>query len=120
MVSARPKNRWSSTWQKYCDRNSSCVQTMRAPDFMARSARRTWLSRLATGSSPHDICVRPTLTMRLEDDGVRREAIADLSSYSTVQRWKTVADKLGGGLEMIWVCRLQSMSRLPAKELKTR
>ena len=28
IVSASLKKRWSSTWQKYCERNSSCVQTI--------------------------------------------------------------------------------------------
>ncbi len=35
IVSASAKKRWSSTWQKYCERNSSCVQMIFAPFFSA-------------------------------------------------------------------------------------
>ena len=37
IVSASLKKRWSSAWQKYCERNSSCVQMICAPCLAARS-----------------------------------------------------------------------------------
>src|SRR5687767_6630406 len=64
IVSATLKNRWSSNWQKYCERNSSCVQMICAPFFPASSARRTWFLRFSAGLSLHAICVRPTRTTR--------------------------------------------------------
>src|SRR5688500_1222616 len=69
MVSASAKKRWSSTWQKYCERNSSCVEKIFAPLFSAFSTRASWLARFFWGSSPHAICERPTLT--IVDAGIR-------------------------------------------------
>ena len=62
IVSASAKKRWSSTWQKYCDVNSSCVQKILAPCFSACSASASWFARLRFGSSPQVICDSPTLT----------------------------------------------------------
>src|SRR4026208_1976640 len=70
IVSASAKKRWSSTWQKYCDRNSSCVQKIFAPLLRACSARASWRARFFFGSSPHVIWERPTLTM--VDRGMKR------------------------------------------------
>src|SRR5688500_18534440 len=61
--SASAKKRWSSTWQKYCERNSTCVQKILAPFFSACSASASWLARFFFGSSPHVICEKPTLTV---------------------------------------------------------
>src|SRR2546421_11477054 len=66
MVSASLKNRWSSTWQKYCDRNSSCVQIIRAPPLAARSTRAICFAKFASASAEQAICVRPMFTMREE------------------------------------------------------
>src|SRR3954451_19248292 len=63
MVSATLKKRWSSTWQKYCERYISCVQMICAPALAARSMRRDWLTRFSRGSSEQAICVRPTWTV---------------------------------------------------------
>ena len=49
IFSASLKNRWSSTWQKYCERNISCVETIFAPDFAACSMRRSWFFKLISG-----------------------------------------------------------------------
>src|SRR3954463_16739310 len=62
IVSASLKKRWSSTWQKYCEVNSSCVQRICPPCFAACSSRRSCLARLVAGSGAQLICVRPTLT----------------------------------------------------------
>ena len=53
----------------------SWVQKIFAPPFIARSARRTWFARLASGSGPHAIWLRPTRTTRDDDDEERREAM---------------------------------------------
>src|SRR3954468_11910132 len=63
IVSATLKKRWSSTWQKYCERYISCVQMICAPSRAARSIRRVWLAWFSRGSSEHAICVRPTWTV---------------------------------------------------------
>src|SRR4051794_5250967 len=63
IVSATLKKRWSSTWQKYCERYISCVQMICAPPLAARSIRRVWLARFSRASSEHAICVRPTCTV---------------------------------------------------------
>src|ERR1700734_2531942 len=73
MVSANLKNRWSSTWQKYCERKSSCVQMIFAPARAASSARRSWLARFFSGSAEQAICVRPTWTIREESMRLGRE-----------------------------------------------
>ena len=62
--SASWKNRWSSVWQKYWDRNISCVAMTFAPALAACSTSRTWCSRLAAGSAEQAICVSPTWTIR--------------------------------------------------------
>src|SRR5918994_3721640 len=62
IVSASAKKRWSSTWQKYCERNSSWVQKILAPFLSAFSARVSWWARFFFGSSPHAIWLKPTLT----------------------------------------------------------
>src|SRR4249919_3505754 len=68
IVSATLKKRWSSTWQKYCERYISCVQMICAPSRAARSIRRVWFARFSRASSEHAICVRPTWTVCDDED----------------------------------------------------
>ncbi len=56
MVSASAKKRWSSTWQKYCERNSSCVQKIFAPFFRRLLGEGELVGEVLLGSSPHAIC----------------------------------------------------------------
>ena len=60
MGSARSKTAGSSFWQKYCERNSSCRQTIWAPCWAASAMRATAVRRLAAGSAAQAICTRPT------------------------------------------------------------
>src|SRR5688572_25487943 len=74
IVSASLKKRWSSTWQKYCEPKSSCVEMIFAPPRAASSTRRTWFFRFALKSLVHAICVSPTVTIESDDvdaDGMR-------------------------------------------------
>ena len=61
--SASAKNRWSSAWQKYCERNSSWVQKMRAPtshgafrqqELPLEVRRRVGPARHLAEADPHD------------------------------------------------------------------
>src|ERR1043165_8182615 len=62
MGSPRAKYLWSSLWQKYCERNSSCVQMICAPSFAARSAAASVFFRFASGCSEQLVCSSPRWT----------------------------------------------------------
>ncbi len=51
IFSASLKLPWSSLWQKYCERKSSCVQMMFAPRLAASLASASVFFRFAAGSS---------------------------------------------------------------------
>ncbi len=59
--SARSNNRASSSRQKYCERKSSCRQTICAPRPAASRIRLTACSRLFCGSAPEAFWTRPIL-----------------------------------------------------------
>src|SRR6266852_2440081 len=59
--SASAKSSVFSSRQKYCDRNSSCRQTIWAPRPAASRIRRWALARFSSGASEQLICARPTL-----------------------------------------------------------
>src|SRR5437773_7436980 len=65
--SARAKYLWSSLWQKYCERKSSCVQMICAPALAARSAARKVFFEFAPGSGEQAVWTRPSTT----EDGRR-------------------------------------------------
>src|SRR5579863_696193 len=67
MRSASLKYLWSSLWQKYCERKSSCVQMMFAPAFAARSAAASVFLRLADRSAEQEVCSRPSVTADEEE-----------------------------------------------------
>ncbi len=58
--SASANSAVSSDWQKYCDRNSSCRQTIVAPCFAASPMRLRAFFRFFAGSGEQVICTRPT------------------------------------------------------------
>src|ERR1039458_1242501 len=62
IFSASLKFLWSSLWQKYCERKSSCVQIIFAPDFAARSARARVFFRFAAGLAETEVWISPSLT----------------------------------------------------------
>src|SRR5438552_5920117 len=66
--SASWKYLWSSTWQKYCDRKSSCRQTICAPRSAASAVRVSALARFSRGSAEQRICTRPRVTLWTGDD----------------------------------------------------
>src|SRR6266480_1441929 len=66
MVSASLKYLWSSSWQKYWERKSSCVQMIFAPDFAARSTAARVFFRLAAGSGEQAVWIKPTFTFEEE------------------------------------------------------
>src|SRR5712664_3282952 len=63
IVSANLKSSMSSVWQKYCDRNSSCRQTICAPFLTASPMREIAFFRFASGFDSQAIWIRPTLTL---------------------------------------------------------
>src|ERR1039457_1187412 len=63
IFSASLKFVWSSLWQKYCERKSSCVQIIFAPDLAARSARARVFFRFAAGLAETEVWISPSLTM---------------------------------------------------------
>src|ERR1019366_9569085 len=67
-LSARPKLPWSSLWQKYCERKSSCVQMMLAPRFAASSAIASAVLRFAAGSAVQACWRRPRTTLPISID----------------------------------------------------
>ena len=62
--SARRKFRWSSFWQKYCERKSSWVQRIWAPSLAARSAAARQVARFSLGSAVQACWRRPSVTVR--------------------------------------------------------
>src|SRR5258705_13983541 len=60
--SASLKYSWSSDWQKYWERNNSCVQIICAPFLAACAARPSAFFRFAAGSGEHEVWIRPSLT----------------------------------------------------------
>src|ERR1035437_5901045 len=54
---------WSSLWQKYCERKSSCVQIIFAPDLAARSTSASVCFRLAAGLVAAAVWISPSLTV---------------------------------------------------------
>ena len=64
--SARPKFAWSSVWQKYWLRNSSCRQTICAPFRAASPMPAIAFCRFSSGSVLQRICTRPSVTDRVE------------------------------------------------------
>src|ERR1022692_64435 len=63
IVSASLKFSWSSLWQKYRERHTSCVRMMWAPSREAFSARARVFPRVAAGS-PEQACWRsPRVTL---------------------------------------------------------
>src|ERR1017187_2708681 len=73
ILSASLKFPWSSLWQKYRERKSSCVQMMFAPRRAAFSARATVFPRLAAGSSEQACWRSPSVTLPISvDDLVER------------------------------------------------
>src|ERR1043165_4145137 len=65
IFSASLKCSWSSTWQKYCERKSSCVQMICAPCFAAFSTSVSCFLRFAFGSTEQLVWIRPSFTMEL-------------------------------------------------------
>src|SRR5260370_4509372 len=63
IVSANLKSSIFSVWQKYCDRNSSCRQTICAPFLTASPMREIAFFRFASGFDSQAIWIRPTLTL---------------------------------------------------------
>src|ERR1035438_7836787 len=77
IVSASLKFSWSSLWQKYRERNSSCVQMMLAPSREAFSARARVFPRLAAGS-PEQACWRsPRVTLPISVDDLIERVLYD-------------------------------------------
>ena len=66
MGSANAKYLWSSLWQKYCERNNSCVQMICAPAPAARSAARKVFFRFASGSGEQRLCNSASATVEEE------------------------------------------------------
>src|SRR5271169_5389873 len=62
IFSASLKFAWSSLWQKYCERKSSCVQMIFAPDLAARSTRARVFLRFAPVRTEASVWMRPSLT----------------------------------------------------------
>src|ERR1035441_6238687 len=52
----------SSLWQKYCERKSSCVQIIFAPDLAARSMSAMVFFRFASGFAETEVWISPSLT----------------------------------------------------------
>src|ERR1044072_3430652 len=63
IFSARLKYLWSSSWQKYWERNSSWVQMIFAPCFAARSAAARVFFRFASGSEAQAVWRIAVLTV---------------------------------------------------------
>src|SRR5215510_10475743 len=62
MVSASWKLLVSSLWQKYCERKSSCRQTICAPRLTASPIRAIAFLRLTSGFGSQEICTSPRVT----------------------------------------------------------
>src|SRR5579862_570515 len=62
IFSASLKFSWSSLWQKYCERNNSCVQIIFAPDLAARSMSAMVFFRFASGLADTSVWMRPSLS----------------------------------------------------------
>src|SRR5207245_10281449 len=67
IVSASRKYLWSALWQKYCERNNSCVQMICAPSRAARSAARRVRFKLAPGAGEQRVCSKPST--RVAEEG---------------------------------------------------
>src|SRR5665213_3065877 len=63
IFSASLKFAWSSLWQKYCERKSSCVQMIFAPDFAARPTSARVFLRFTSGRAEAEVWISPSLTM---------------------------------------------------------
>src|ERR1700748_3308816 len=61
IFSASLKYSWFSSWQKYCERNSSWVLMILAPAFAARSIRAAVFLRFASGFGDTSVCMSPSL-----------------------------------------------------------
>ena len=61
--SARAKWAWSSVWQKYWLRNSSCRQTICAPFPAASRTPATAFLMFSAGSDEQAICTSPSRTL---------------------------------------------------------
>src|SRR5271157_2446126 len=73
ILSASLKFSWSSLWQKYRERKSSCVQIMFAPRRAAFSARASALPVFSAGSSEQACWRSPRVTLPISvDDLVER------------------------------------------------
>jgi hypothetical protein len=64
MASASAKFAWSSVWQKYCERKSSCRQMIFAPRPAAVRMPAMARARLSAGSVEQRIWTSPTGTFR--------------------------------------------------------
>jgi hypothetical protein len=63
IFSASSKFLWFSLWQKYCERKSSCVQMICAPDLAARSMSAMVFLRFASGLAEQSVWSSPNFTI---------------------------------------------------------
>src|SRR5450432_586932 len=77
IFSASLKLSWSSLWQKYCERKSSCVQMMLAPRPAASAARDRVFLRFAAGEAPQACWSRPIETFAISIDDLVERVLDD-------------------------------------------
>src|SRR5258707_790570 len=86
MGSARSNIAESSFWQKYCERNSSCRQTIWAPLLAASTTLAAALSTFSRGSRPQRICTRPMVNLVELIAHNLRSARSDVKRYNRAVR----------------------------------
>src|SRR5271165_1440920 len=84
-LSASLKFSWSSLWQKYLERKSSCVQMMFAPRRAAFPARASVFPRLAAGSTEQACWRSPRVSLPISVDDLVERVLDDALGAERLQ-----------------------------------